>query len=426
MTSKSRGNHKNEYASLNPAITSPSPTLQTDDITVLATKRPTVKKGKARPRETAAMQYAPGHISRMFDPQEAIERVTRSKVEVEVEVDDDSDDSNAEQAPEGSPVRPLSVASTGSNIAVFRPPTPSADEIAQAVTKRSVRKGKEQTKQQDFSRRHASPRRTKKPASIITISSRGTDDVEPLDDIAEVPDTPREESAISLAKLQHISPTTSSRGLLEDSLFGDDGPQMPDDMIGDAERSIPSPSVFEQAKASNKSSDFSFATSNGTGLFVSDKKRPKKSSLAVTEGMILGGGQSRISFSTPPPVTEVNSPPGQARLSKAADRVVKKKTKKRKDAPSVNATDSAPGGKTDKRGKGMIDVSDLVTKSSKRKRPSRATMKNGAGLLVGTSSNTDAIVSKPLSWQAKGRGKGVTRAVPLSEMARKSSMGDKK
>ncbi|CZT25066.1 uncharacterized protein RCC_10794 [Ramularia collo-cygni] len=140
-------------------------------------KRPAVKRKKIRPRE--GLQYTPGHISRIFNPEDAIDRVSRSKVVVEVE--DDVEDSVGEEEPEEPILRPLSVASTGSNIAVYRPPTPKPDEIAQAVPTVAPRQKKTPPSRPDAPNVRNSSRRKRQTSSDIAIESRGTMDLDQRD-----------------------------------------------------------------------------------------------------------------------------------------------------------------------------------------------------------------------------------------------------
>lgn len=376
------------------------------------------KRKRVRPRANSGLNYTSGHISRIFNPEDAVARVMRSKVALRVEdVDDDSDNiQGEEELSEDASQRALSIASTGSNIVVYRPPSDSGDEVPRKTPDSST------TQKKVPGRQHDLPRIKQKPLSDITVTSRETVDLDRLQETEDTLEIPQEIYTTLSGEAQRSMDSTPLPNELKTAGQTRDRLETPDDTHDSMQTSVPSASPFNDIPATIASPDWSFATSSGTGLFLSDRKRPKRSAVSIAEGTILGNNASRINFPTPPPAAE------EALLASTMyfnnDSHVSRKTKtKGKIVPSLELGEALPGnGKVRKRSKGTVEVSDLV--SSRRAGPSRATMKKGVGLLVGTTGAEDAVKPKPLSWQAEGGEKGVTRAVPLSKRAKKSVLDD--
>lgn len=416
-----RRNHDEMSLSQDPTSSRPPPRRP---ITPAIRKKQSIGKvKKARQRDTSKLQYTPAHISRIFDTKEAIERVTRNKIVVELEDDNDSDE---KVESEEEVLSPLSVASTGSNIAVYRPPTPYPDEVARNLSKATPQVNQENARSQSPPTRPVKSRRKQKLPSVVTISSRETVDIDRLDEVDETPEALQNLFGSPPVDAQQLFEEWSSRGAGRGPSPVKEKFQPLDSISRDAGIAASTTSRDNQEQPTDNTSDLSFATSNGTGLFISDKRRPKKTPVAIAEGTILGGRDSWISSPISSSIPEGDHTVISARGKKAADKTPKN-SKKRNATTAAEATDTTPVvSKRRKRSKGSVDVGDLMTGTPRRSRPSRATMKNGEGLLVGVDSGNEAVKGQSLSWQSKGRGKGVTRAKSLNPIAKKNWMGDKK
>lgn len=375
------------------------------------------KAKKARRRGGPDALYGPGHISKMFDPEDAVSRATRSKRGVEVEDDESSDEDQGSAGSEEPFKKAVSPASTGSNITVYRPPTPVPDE----PTKSTFQKPK-RTSERQCSLKTSAPRKAigskPKPPSVISISSQGSPDIGPMDDVEDLSQVPQWSFASIATEVPQNTDGTPPLQPVGSHHYEDQSSESLSKTNTGAQHSDLVSLFSDRKQAADSHSELSFATSSGNGLFVSDKKRPKKAVIKVDEGTILGSHESSHNFPT-----SFSPEKNEAAAEPNANKETKKQ--KRKNGPSIDTGGQQPDdSKRHKRDKGTIGVKDLLPASSRRKRPSRGIMRNGEGLLIGTSGIGDAVNTAP---QANGRRKkGVTKAVSLSEMAKSSSTDGKR
>lgn len=255
----------------------------------------TWKRKRLRQRQFSGFEYNPSHITRMFHPKDAVARVMRSKGALRVDdVDDDRDEE--EEMSEEDCQKALSIASTGSNIVVYRAPSHSGVDAPGMLAEPS-------SLHQVAPIERPVPDRKQRSLSTFSVPSRETLDLDRLQEVDVMSDTSENIISSALKNARRSPKSTPLLAPLKEYGRVSQVNQTPDEMTK-AQTSTFAKPFHNQIHTTTGSSDMSFATSNGTSLFVSDKKRPRKSAVAIAEGTVLGNHASRIDFPTPLPATE--------------------------------------------------------------------------------------------------------------------------